>query len=233
MKRLNLFTISTLLILLNISISSAQENVDDMKFNGGAGYFAARISNYNFNNLNKTLRDNNLKEFDNLSVSFGGGGYGVIHKLVIGGEGFSSTSDNKSDSNYKSNMKLSHGMFKLGYVIYNNKSLFMYPSIGIGSIKQKINIIENKQKTFLEQLNDPKRGVELQNEQLLIDLSINGNVYLSKSSFLSLSWQLGYQISSSNANNWTDQTGTVSNAPEQNYSAPYAQIGLIFGGFNR
>ncbi len=233
MKKTILTICISLALISTIKISNAQEQKTDKKLYGGAGYFAFRISNYDFKNLNDVLKANNLKEFNNLSVSYGGGGYGIINRLVLGGEGFTASSNNQLDTAYKSSMNLEYGLFKIGYLLINNKKLFIYPSLGIGSIQQQIKIVENTQKDFNQQLSNPKRGIELINDQLLIDLGINGNIYLSKSSTVSLNWQVGYQITSSNANNWRDQTGTIANAPKQSYNAAYAQIGLVFGGFSR
>lgn len=227
-------TLKYRLIIFLIAISTslfAQEKKD--KLYGGAGYFGFRISNYNLSNLNEALSASKLQEFNNLSVSFGGGGYGVINKLVIGGEGYSSVVDKKEDTSFYSSSQFESGMFQIGYVIFNNKKLFLYPGLGIGSMMQTIKIVENKENSFTEQLTNPRKGTELRVEQFLVDLSLNGNFYLSKSTLLSLNWRLGYQITGNDIQNWRDQIGNINNAPKQNYNAAYAQIGLVLGGFSR
>lgn len=98
---------------------------------GGGGYFTPAILRPNLGSLNDALANNNYPKLGDTVTALGGGGYVLIDRLVLGGEGggFSETATNDQ---YSTTLEGGYGLFRVGYVVHSTGRFRVYPSVGIG-----------------------------------------------------------------------------------------------------
>ncbi len=217
------------LVLIH-SYSHAQ-NKDEGTY-GGAGYFGFRFMKYDFSKLNASFSSNNLPLISENIIGFGGGGHGYINKIIIGGEGYTFELIDKNNGNYLTQVKGDVGFFNLGYLLINKDKWMLSPMLGIGAHTMEIEITESNNESFSQILSDPKNSTRLKNEQVLFDLGLQGNFFLSENKLFSIGLKAGYQFSAME-NKWTNANGVIANGPATNADGAYAQLHFSFGGFSK
>lgn len=217
------------LVLIH-SYSHAQDKYDGTY--GGSGYFGFRFTNYNFSKLNASFSANNLPIISENILGYGGGGHGYINRIIIGGEGYAFELVDKNNGSYITQVRGDVGFFNLGYLLINKDKWMLSPILGIGAQTMEIEITETTNESFSQILADPKNGTRLKNEQVLFDLGLQGNIFLTRSKFFSIGLKAGYQFSAIE-NKWTNTNGVIANGPATNADGAYTQLHFSFGGFNR
>ena len=147
---------SSLLLFVVVSFSNSQDNSLG-KFFGGGGYFSFGISFLDLDKLNRVLSDNNRAQFQSSFLNIGGGGYGVLNKIIIGGEGFGILGQKKDKENFRCVLSGGYGFFNLGYIIYDVERLRFYPMVGIGGGGLNLKIFEMKGADFNDAISNPKK----------------------------------------------------------------------------
>ncbi len=227
---------SIVLMLVVVSFSNSQNVGSSGKFFGGGGYFSFGVSFLNLDKLNRVLGDNNRAQFRSSFLNIGGGGYGVLNRVVIGGEGFGILSQKRDKGSFRSVLSGGYGFFNLGYIIYEGGRLRFYPVIGIGGSGLNLKIFEVAEVNFKDAVENPKKIFEASlsslsvKSELGVDYKIGGRYG---------GWVLGLRVGyvfSPIVGDWKMGDEVVlRNGPEVGVNGFYLRLnfGGYGGGFSR
>lgn len=128
--------LSLLLLLTTLAVQAQVSN----RIPRGKLYLVSQVQFPSFNNLNHALTE---ADYAPVKVSFGSGtgGYGSIHRWIIGGEGNNFSAEKKENGKITS-MNGGWGFLFAGYVLSKGKVL-VYPSLGIGGGGAAVHLIKN------------------------------------------------------------------------------------------
>ena len=101
------------------------------EINGGLGGFSFGRFSYDTKDINERFAANGVNEIEDMVYIWGGGGYGIIRNVVIGGSGAGGGIKTESDSvSIKINM--GYGLFEAGYLFPLGSKIAIFPLFGIG-----------------------------------------------------------------------------------------------------
>ena len=221
-------------------ISAQDTSPKKSKVYGGMGYFYSGVSFADLDALNTMLMENGMPELGNTSVSFGGGGQGIIGNFILGGEGHGIVGESGLNQTYRVSYGGGYGLFNIGYVVYAKPAVLIYPMLGIGGGGQSVTITNRSTLpvSFSDLLEDPKHQSVLTKGSFLIDLSVNSNIFIfgntggnSSGGFL-VGLRAGYLLELSNARWYIDDQELVG-GPDSGMSGPYIRLVIGGGGFSR
>jgi hypothetical protein len=117
---------------------------------GGIGYFSFGLGyGTNFSDMNKILKNETFPTISPGGIQLGGGGFGIIKNITVGGEGYGFFVLSQPEAK---NLKISFGggfgTFNFGYVVYNTKSFILSPFIGVGWGSNSITVQERTGETI-------------------------------------------------------------------------------------
>ncbi len=233
MKLVLVISIGILLILSSLSL--AQEKAT--KSGGGRGYCMMGWSTLDLDELNVRLKSKGYTEFSNNFFSIGGGGHGIINKLIIGGQGGTliggEETVNLNGGTLKTSVIGGYGLFDVGYLVYSKKGLNVYPMLGMGGGGLTFTIKEISTPSFEDLLENPKRKVELIYGGFLVNVSL-GVDYLIKfaedekgTGGLIVGFKAGYMLAPF-THDWKMDENDVTGGPDIGFNGPYVKI--MFGG---
>ncbi len=213
----------------------AQE-VKKEKVSGGTGYLMTGYSAFNVSSVNVELGNYGYPELTGGSFSFGGGGHFVYRNWMLGGEGHGLSNSDASDGEYELNLKGGYGFFNAGYIIYHDRTLNLYPLVGIGgggatvSVTRKANIPV----TFDDLLSDPARQSQITNGGFLMNFSIGADffVFAEKTEDATGGWLIGLKagyVLQLNDSSWNFEGQAIQGSPAGCISGPYVRL-TIGGG---
>jgi len=168
---------SSLLIVLFISITlitvATRASGNSGIIGGGLGGFNIGFHWFDISELNSELSSGSsgFTTFDNRDVTFGGMGYGIFNKIVLGGEG-QSFEQKKSTSNYYQHLSGGYGLFNVGYLLLYKSGLILYPTIGFGGGGFDLRLTEKSTLSFSDIINDPKRESYLSTGAYIITMGM-------------------------------------------------------------
>ncbi|MCC6012643.1 hypothetical protein LM594_06750 [Candidatus Caldipriscus sp.] len=181
---------------------------------GGFGHFNLSLRFPQISELSNYLRDKGYGELKGYFVSTGGSGYGVIEKVLIGGEGGSFIGASVRSESLKRTARI------VGYLLYSNKRFNFYGILGIGGGSINITLIEDYSGSFDSAFVNPPRTAKFSNGSYLIKASLQGDVSLYG---LSLGLKVGY--SHALGGGWN-----VVGGPRASAGGPFLNI-IVGGGF--
>lgn len=120
---------------------------------GGAGGFMFGLNRFDLADLNTKLKDNAFESLDDNSAFYGGGGYGIREKVLLGGEGGSFKQNVRSDS-LKVSVSGDYGFFDVGYVILSKGNWRLFPMFGLGGGDIDLKITERSSGKLIKDGND-------------------------------------------------------------------------------
>jgi hypothetical protein len=202
------------------------------KTSGGLGYFSAGFHHYDFGAVNQTLNANGIPVMDEQQVAFGGGGFGIINNLILGGEGYSFRIPEASNTAYNLNAGGGLGVFHIGYVVLNARHILVFPMLGIGGSNMNLRIYENSQPDFASVAADPKRGSELTMRTFVLNPSISAFVYPGQRKVFFVGAKVSY-VASPGKSRWEMNEARVANGPGSNLSGAAIQLVIGAGGLTR
>jgi hypothetical protein len=145
----------------------------------GRGYFAVGVQGMDIGSLNSRLQANGYGDFAETFASFGGGGYGVMGRFLIGGEGMGVAAGSESATIGADFFKVSlgggYGLFKLGYIVYRRNGFIVFPSLGIGGGGLGLTISQEATLPFDQYLQNPRRKTTLGTGFFLLDLGLGAD----------------------------------------------------------
>ncbi len=228
-----------IVLIVNLQVES-QETGYAEKVSGGTGYFTMGYSIDKLDGFNEMFQKNGFPEIDRNGIFMGGGGNFIVNNFIIGGEGGGVIKPSSSNDRYQINLSSGYGFLNLGYAIFNNKSLLMYPVIGFGGGGSSVLITDfNAVSTdFNEILNNPQRQTMLTGGGLLINLSVNSDWFFAatKNDKFTGGWLLGIKagyIFNINHDKWYLNNTLITNTPTADMSGFYIKISIGGGGIKR
>jgi hypothetical protein len=130
MKTKTIILIATIIAGANFCGFSQETTAN--KVSGGLGYFMIGYASLDLGNMNSLFKENGYPELNNSSFTFGGGGHFIFKNFIIGGEGHGISGSKSSNTHYDVKMGGGYGFFNLGYILYHNPTVNVYPLLGIG-----------------------------------------------------------------------------------------------------
>ncbi|MDI6807605.1 MAG: hypothetical protein QME66_01315 [Candidatus Eisenbacteria bacterium] len=200
---------------------------------GGRGFFMVGGANLDINNLNARLKANGYPEFSKNLVSFGGSGYGIVNRVIIGGEGHTFFGRKTTIGDSQSSISAAYGCFNLGYLLYSKKGVNIYPIMGIGGGEMSFKIVERSSPTFDGLLVNPKRNAGLSTDVFLLSVGLGVDKLVNLGGDekgeggLAIGLQVGFTFAP-NIGEWSLEERNIAGGPEIGITGPYVR--LMFGG---
>ncbi len=220
--------------LLALPVSAdAQRRVDGRR--GGAGFFYVGVASSSFGELNRALVAAGLPEMDETAPTVGGGGYAVIGRLLIGGQGHGMSWGSESVGGTELTLDGGYGLFDLGYVIPVGERGIFYPMIGIGGSGMRL-LVTNRDgvglgpnindPNFSEVLDEPGHRSSLTRGSMLLNVGAGFDIpVLRPRSGLMLGLRVGY-LFSPGADRWYLYDTRVLGGPDVSPEGLHVRLGI-------
>jgi len=200
---------------------------------GGFGAFGPTLAIINYDDLNKNLQRYGFNQLTAQHWTFGGGGYVLANRVLIGGAGWGGNQSVASKSlNVFCEVNYGGGEFRAGYALLDLRYLLLVLGLGIGGGGYSVNLGPYNQSlpNFDSLLVHPGRtstvnfsGFNL-NPQLAIIIPI---------SFIGLEVRGGYNIGPLGSTWQLQDRGMLHQGPKMSTANPWFSLNIIFGGFSR
>ena len=201
----------------------------------GRGYFMIGGNMAHLGDLNSELKDAGYPSFEEDFFTLGVGGFFVIKKVILGGEGFVFLPRDASNEDYTVELSGSYGVFNIGYMAFSKWGLDVYPLLGIGGYGFTLEIYERGSHSFDDILDDPRRGAYMTTGgfTLLPALGVDYLFDLSSSEKsaggIVVGLRAGYAYSPVEGD-WRFGESDVSNAPAVGLTGPFVFLTIGAGG---
>jgi hypothetical protein len=211
--------------LLLVSVAAAARPV-----NGGFGCFGPTVGFVNFDGLNAAFDSGGItRQLGSMHWGFGGAGYALIDRIVIGGSGWGGSQTVASDS-LRAQVEISGGEFDLGYQVFSMKHLIVAPMLGIGGSGYTIELqkLSGTIPSFNELLLNPGRTSKVSFSSFSITPQLMVTVPIS---FVGLQLRGGYCYTPTNPEWELENGGKLPSGPTISKGMPFATLNVVFGGF--
>lgn len=200
---------------------------------GGAGFFAIGIHSIDIASLNTRLENAGYPTFASETLSIGGGGYGVVNRILLGGEGHTLLTGDKGVNGRNVSVGAGYGLFTLGYLFRPSSSLHVYPQLGLGGGGLQVEIgSQGNASAFDDVLDDPNRSTTVGRASLLVRLGAGLEYEFSGSDETGgfrLGLRAGYMLAPVNSD-WTLDETTLSGGPAATLQGPFLHLTIGAGG---
>jgi len=223
----------TLIILLVGSIFSQGLNIGQFGGLGGGDFGAQWLD---VKELNTQLKAVGFPELKDVSLVNGGGGYGVIGRFIIGGEGYGLINSEKSGENMVE-LSIGYGTFNLGYLILSNQAFRMYALGGIGGGETSLKIFKDPDSTDFESIFVDFNENTIYTQFPVFKVGINADYILSFSNNdaaggLAIGLAAGYIYAPMGwVSDWKLSDRTITEVPNFGPTGPYITFRIGGGGF--
>ncbi len=193
---------------------------------GGFGHFNLSLRFPQISELSTYLKSKGYEEVNEYFVSTGTSGYGIIKRVLIGGEGGNLVGRTvRNDSlNRTASIDGSFGFFDLGYLLYSNRRFNLYAMFGVGGGSIKITLREDYSGSFDSAFVNPPKNVEFSYGSYLVKASVQGDISLYG---LDLGLKVGYYHGF--GGNWEVWNKDVAGGPKINVGGPFINLIIGFG----
>jgi hypothetical protein len=204
----------------------------------GVGYFMAGLRLLDTDPISDRLVAAGYPEVGSRFLSLGGGGYGLVGRWILGGEGHAlSSTGAEPRGGLRAELSGGYGLFRAGYVLFQSQSLSVYPMVGFGGGGMGLTLTSRRDSTFDDLLANPSGQVTLSKGGLLLDAGVGAEFRIRlggterEHGFVLLGVRAGYQFFLSVVDDWeTAGGGKVTGAPDFGLSGPGVQLLVGFGG---
>ena len=210
------------------------------RVSGGMGYFMVGYTGFNLGSMNTQFANKGYPELTNGSFTFGGGGHFVYKNFIIGGEGHGLAGSSASNSGYNLNISGGYGFFNLGYIIYHNPTVNIYPMFGFGGGGASIAITDKNKlpENFDDLLDNPARESYITNGGFMMNFSIGADFIISgiKTEATSGGWLVGAKagyILNTGGDDWYFNNEKIAGSPNAGISGPYVRLTIGGGGLGK
>jgi hypothetical protein len=218
------------LALLSFAGSAAAQQREE-----GRGFFLVGAQGMDIGNLNTRLRTNGYQTYPGTFLSLGGSGYGIRGRFLFGAEGVGVIGGNKSATIgtdlFKTSLNGGYGLFKIGYIVFRQGGLIVYPALGIGGGGLNLGINRQETVSFDSVLQDPRRSTNLGTGFFLIDLGVGADNLIilrhmgNREGGFAFGLRAGYLFAPFRAG-W----GDALNGPDVGIQGAYIRLALGGGG---
>jgi hypothetical protein len=201
-------------------------------FNGGYGCFGPTVGIVNFDGLNTALSGGGItQKLASMQWGFGGAGFALIDRVVIGGCGWGGSQTIGSNANdLRATVEISGGEFDLGYQLITLKNLLVAPMLGIGGGGYTIELqkLSGMPPTFDSLLRNPGYTSKVSFSGLTLSPQLMVTVPVA---FTGLQLRGGYCYTPVNPQ-WELEGGSkLAQGPSINKGMPFVTLNVVFGGF--
>jgi hypothetical protein len=226
-----------LLVLMPWGVEAQQEEVAS-RLRGGAGYFMVGGAWPGLGALSDRMVAAGYSEPGRSFFVTGGGGHAIIGRLLLGGEGYALSRQDKISrrDDLRAEISGAYGLFRVGYAVLHLENLSVYALGGLGGAGIGLNIDREEDVSFDDVLADPARQSALSNGGLLLDVSAElqyrlplGRSATGESGFLLLGLRGGYSFVPLRGD-WDSRQGDVRGGPDLGLSGPSVRLLVGFGG---
>lgn len=218
------------LVGLLVVILAASTTVAAPPVNGGFGCFGPTVGLVNFDSLNAALAGGGITQnLESMHWGFGGAGFALIDRVVIGGSGWGG-SQTVGSNDLRATVEIAGGEFDLGYQVFSMEHLLIAPVLGIGGSGYTIELqkLSGMPLTFNSLLKDPGYTSTVSFSTLSLTPQLMITVPFS---FVGLQLRGGYCYTPTNPE-WTLEGGSkLSSGPTISKGMPFATLNVVFGGF--
>lgn len=198
--------------------------------NGGFGCFGPTVGIGDFSGLDNAPAAGGItQKLGSLQWGFGGAGFALIDRVVIGGSGWGSSQTVGSES-LRATIEIAGGEFDLGYQVYSMEHLLVAPVLGIGGGGYTIELqkVSGEPGTFGELLANPGRTSRISFSGLTLSPQLMVTVPIS---FVGLQIRGGYCYTPVTPEWGLEGGNKLSSGPAISKGMPFATLNVVFGGF--
>jgi hypothetical protein len=224
-----------------LAVVASPGAVEAQTRSGGSGHFSLGSMRLDIDALNSLLSTNDLPTVESSALSFGGGGYAVRGRLVLGGEGHGFMLGDETTADGRTGVRVGagYGVFVAGLELNPNGSLRIQPRLGLGGGGHSIQLGPREIPRLDDVLADPARGVNLSHGGLVRTVGVriertfgaDGARRSGPRSGPVLGLELG-RISGMGTWRWGTEWGEVTRGPSLPLEGSYIR-GTIGGGGRR
>ncbi len=229
-----------LIAIVIANISGFAQETKSNKVSGGLGYFMIGYTGMELGNMNSLFKENGYPELSNSSFTFGGGGHFVFKNFIIGGEGHGISGGSSSNAKYDIKLGGGYGFFNLGYILYHNPTVNVYPLLGFGGGGSTIGITDKSKnpENFNDLLENPARESYITNGGFMLNFSLGADFFVlaSKSENGSGGWIMGIKagyVYNASGNDWYFNNKETAGSPDAGISGPYLRLTIGGGGMGK
>lgn len=121
----------------------------------------------NLKSMNQRLENKGYPKLPENLISLGGGGHGIIGRVIIGGEGHGFIGKKTTGEKYNTSIGIGYGLFDIGYIAYSTRGLNIYPLLGLGGGGINIRIVERKETLSFDDVLDNPKGIANLSQQVV------------------------------------------------------------------
>jgi hypothetical protein len=200
---------------------------------GGFGCFGPTLGFGNFDGLNTAFANADIEDqqLSSLHWMFGGAGYALLERVVIGGSGWGGDQIVASDS-LRAKVSVSGGEFDIGYQVLSMKNLIVAPMLGIGANGYDIELqkLTGDVPNFDDLLEHPGRTSTVSTSSFLLNPHLMITIPIS---FVGIQLKGGWMFTPAN-DGWELADGArLNSGPAIAKGMPYASLNVVFGGFSK
>ena len=198
--------------------------------NGGFGCFGPVVGFADFSGLDDAFATAGItRKLGSMHWGFGGGGFALVNRVVIGGSGWGG-SQTVGSNNLRAKVEIGSGEFDLGYQVFSMKHLLIAPVLGIGGGGYTIELqkLSDTPQTFGDLLQNPGRTSKVSFSGLTLSPQLMVTVPIS---FVGLQLRGGYCYTPMNPA-WELEGGSkLAHGPAISKGLPFVSLNVVFGGF--
>lgn len=222
--------IVTIILVSALSLLHANLPEHESYMAGGVGGFTVGMVMPDMDNINQVIKDNTGKEVKIPMLSTGGGGFGLIGRLVMGGSGGGCSQRINGDS-VQIDINYGYGFFEPGYALIATKRFQLHLIAGFGGSGGTIFIKPGDYgNVSLDSiLKNPRTSSQIEFGSVSVLPSIRMMVSFG---FLNLGLKAGY-LYNFNPKWELKGGGLLSDSPDDNFSGFTASLSILFGGWEK
>jgi len=200
--------------------------------NGGFGCFGPTVGIVDFGGLNRAFEEGGVQLTHNPSSmqwGFGGAGFALVDRVVIGGGGWGGSQTVGSDS-LRASIEIAGGEFDLGYQVLSMKHLLIAPVLGIGGGGYTIELqaLSTDPLTFDSLLANPGRTSTVSFSSLTLSPQLMVTVPIS---FVGVQLRGGYCYTPMTPTWGLAGGGKLASGPAIAKGMPFVTLNIVFGAF--
>ena len=216
--------------LILVVLALAATAVAAPPFNGGFGCFGPTVGIVNFSGLDDALATGGItQKLGSMQWGFGGAGFALIDRVVIGGSGWGS-SQTVGSNDLRATVEIAGGEFDLGYQLFSLKRLLIAPMLGIGGSGYTIELqkLSGMPPTFDSLLQNPGYTSKVSFSGLTLSPQLMITVPIS---FVGLQLRGGYCYTPMNPQWGLEGGSKLAKGPAISKGMPFVALNVVFGGF--
>lgn len=194
---------------------------------GGLGFFTLGPQGSELQRLNRTLNAADLPSLGSVFVSLGGGGWLLLDRFLLGGEGHGLLSRRTTQGDREVRLTGGYGFLDVGYVLASRPRWRVYGLVGLGGGRWSLDVLQaGRIPDFRGLLERPAGAVRLRTDGFLFQAALGWNGWVRPRG---LFWgvQVGY-VWQPAGEAWRLAGASVVGGPDVRFTGPF--IRFLVGG---